>query len=237
MLKNRWLTLLVLTFASCILQSAKNDLQINLFNAVLNGDKEQVQALLNQGADPNIKKYKLIVRPFSPIKKENILINLGVEPLQVAAERGDAEIVEMLLNKGANPNTVSNDGNTPLHMAVVRKHPEITKILIDKGASLDTQNKLGYTPSDLAWDEEIVQILLDKGASPDIFNKPEAKALRQSPAFQKLMYYREQALKKEHEKSVKNMSLATVNHTFDTVYKEKYAKHLKDKFMILKNIS
>ena len=64
-------------------------------------------------------------------------------PLQVAAEWGRKEIVELLLNHGADPNVENNDYDwSALHLAIHRDHApaghnEIAKLLIDRGAKVD----------------------------------------------------------------------------------------------------
>lgn len=70
----------------------------------------------------------------------------GGEPqaLHVAAEWGRKDAVELLLNKGADPNGANEkyDGWSPLHLAIHQDHApalhkEIVKLLIDYGADVD----------------------------------------------------------------------------------------------------
>lgn len=56
-------------------------------------------------------------------------------PLHYAAEKGYADIVELLLKKGANPNIKTNkDGKTPLSIAKRDGHKNIIELLIKYGA-------------------------------------------------------------------------------------------------------
>lgn len=55
--------------------------------------------------------------------------NEGKTPLHVAAQYGSKVIVEMLLENGANPNTVDNEGKTPLALAEQRDYVEVANLL------------------------------------------------------------------------------------------------------------
>jgi ankyrin repeat protein len=54
--------------------------------------------------------------------------------LQAAALCGDAELVEMLLDKGAEVNAVGGRYGTALVAAVANGHEAIAKLLVDRGA-------------------------------------------------------------------------------------------------------
>ena len=56
------------------------------------------------------------------------------------------DIIQLLIECGADPNALDNDGCTPLHYAV--QFPEIIKLLIDNNAHIDIKNKEGETPLD-----------------------------------------------------------------------------------------
>jgi len=106
-----------------------------------------------------------------------------VTALSIAAETGNVEIAEYLIEKGANVNVLdincenmflyvsqSRDDEyylTPLHRAISFKHPDMIRLLIEKGADVDMKNTRGKTPLMLAKEKgytEAVNILLKAGA-------------------------------------------------------------------------
>ena len=96
-------------------------------------------------------------------------------PLSLAVKAQATEIVQVLVNAGADVNTVTRNDfrlyETPLSLAVKAQATEIVRILVDAGADLnkETQNdfRLDETPLSLAVKAqatEIVRILVDAGA-------------------------------------------------------------------------
>ena len=55
--------------------------------------------------------------------------NDGTTPLYMAAQEGNAEIVELLFRGGANPNQAAGNGWTPLRLAKAYKHQAIVALL------------------------------------------------------------------------------------------------------------
>jgi cytohesin len=50
-------------------------------------------------------------------------------PLYLAAEYGDAEIAQMLLDAGANPNKRNEDGESPLTIAQIKGQQRVIDVL------------------------------------------------------------------------------------------------------------
>lgn len=61
------------------------------------------------------------------------------------------ELVEMLLEVGADPNSRDNLGNTPLHLAASNQPcpPALVQVLLARGAHLDARDATGQTFRDL----------------------------------------------------------------------------------------
>lgn len=150
--------------------------EVTLHEAAANGQKEIVEQRLKQGDDVNkegkrnntplhraarngrLKVVKLL------LKQKDINVNAkNVDqdtPLHMAA-RGSfrenkkatehyAKVVELLLKKGANPNSRSNREYTPLHEASGDGSLKAVLILLGRGANPSAKNKYRQTPEELA---------------------------------------------------------------------------------------
>ena len=106
------------------------------------------------------------------INTENPLIftpkNKIATPLHYAARKSNTEIINILLDAGANINSTYNEfGNTALHIAVWFRHRRCATLLISRDAKLDITNCHGSTPvHSAAWqnEPEILQELLENNA-------------------------------------------------------------------------
>lgn len=83
--------------------------------------------------------------------------------LHIASRMGDTTIVELLIKKGANVNSVTISNSTPLHLAAIFNHIDVIRILISAGADLDAADSNGFTALQIAivqkgrllWDENM----------------------------------------------------------------------------------
>ena len=101
------------------------------------------------------------------------LLREGVSPvakntaLRIASKEGHVELVEMLLNNGANVNAKNSYGVTALHIASREGHTDIVAMLLEKGADVNAKSDGGYTALISASESghtETVAMLLEKGA-------------------------------------------------------------------------
>ena len=73
-----------------------------------------------------------------------------LQPLHVAAERGDIEMIKLLVEAGAKVNGKDMYGATPLHYAGFDGMPDITESLLKCGAGMESCDQLAQTPLTLA---------------------------------------------------------------------------------------
>ena len=76
------------------------------------------------------------------------------------------EIVQCLVEQGADKEKANHKGNTPLITACVHRHLEVVGYLLDQGAK-EKANHAGYTSLHFAADQgcvELVYLLLHHGA-------------------------------------------------------------------------
>ncbi|XP_004578814.2 protein phosphatase 1 regulatory subunit 12B isoform X5 [Ochotona princeps] len=82
----------------------------------------------------------------------------GATALHVAAAKGYAEVLRLLIQAGCELNVQDHDGWTPLHAAAHWGVKEACSILAEALCDMDVRNKLGQTPFDVA-DEGLVEHL------------------------------------------------------------------------------
>ncbi|HEY4309164.1 MAG TPA: ankyrin repeat domain-containing protein [Pirellulales bacterium] len=71
--------------------------------------------------------------------------------ISTAARLGDKDMIQLLIDEGANVNAQSsNDLRTALHYAVKNGATEIVRVLLDSGANTNVAESTGFTPIDLA---------------------------------------------------------------------------------------
>lgn len=115
----------------------------------------------------DIDEVKKLLKAGVPVDKKS-----QYTPLHKAAERGNTNIVALLLEMRAKVNAKGDWGNTPLHLAARNGHADVVALLIQKGAKVNMRNVFGDTPLHEAAEESgnhshlgIVTLLIKKGAN------------------------------------------------------------------------
>uniref|UniRef100_A0A3Q3GYV4 Protein phosphatase 1 regulatory subunit n=1 Tax=Kryptolebias marmoratus TaxID=37003 RepID=A0A3Q3GYV4_KRYMA len=105
------------------------------------GDREEVAALLRQGADINHANID------------------GLTALHQACIDENAEMVQFLVENGSDINRGDNEGWTPLHAAASCGFIQIAKYLIEHGANVGAINSEGELPLDVATEDVMERLL------------------------------------------------------------------------------
>ena len=183
---------------------------VEMFAAFQNKDIKRMEYLLKNGANPNFF-----------YGKDVILDTL----LHHAAKENNLDMVQMLLDNGANIDQENSDKQTPLHVAVrteyskivadFNKHNsfdlsasykvkkgtyfEMVQLLLQKGANFKIQDCQGNTPLHLALTAEATKILLDYGANPFRLNNDKQTPLTLQRTVQRIELSELSAIKSEYE--------------------------------------
>lgn len=100
-----------------------------LMMAALKGDLAGAKLLLEHGAKVNLA---------------------GWSPLHYAASGPEPEVVQFLLDRGAQIDAASPNGSTPLMMAAQYGSEDSVKLLLDRGADPQRRNQLDLSAADFA---------------------------------------------------------------------------------------
>jgi hypothetical protein len=76
----------------------------------------------------------------------DVVNEVGLTPLQIAAGNGYVACVLLLLKKGATVDQTDNYGDTALIRAALSGRWEVAQVLIEHGADVNLANKEGCTP-------------------------------------------------------------------------------------------
>ncbi|XP_047189115.1 ankyrin repeat domain-containing protein 27 isoform X2 [Scophthalmus maximus] len=134
-----------------------------LFEHIAKGNEAEVERLLSEGeSDEDVRMCHplcscdlcdlqlsgrlndpSIVTPFSRDER-------GYTPLHAAAICGQAQLIDLLVCKGATANATDYHALTPLHLACQRGYQGVTLLLLHYKANTDAQDNNGNTPLHLA---------------------------------------------------------------------------------------
>jgi cytohesin len=137
----------------------------SIFDALSSGDVGQAEAML--------KKNPALANA----KDED-----GETPLHIAAQMGDVELVELLLENTKDVNTPDESGATPLHLAAGSGQKEVAELLLAKKADVNARDNGDQTPLHFAVAPDPSQFFSDPtlgtaGGAVDISSRLEVVKL------------------------------------------------------------
>jgi ankyrin repeat protein len=146
-----------------------------LLAASFNGNTAVVQLLLDHGADPHVRDVdgKTALDKAGSLGVSRLLIRLNVSQtcaFLVAADHGDPEQMQLLLDYGASPDVRTDYEETPLHLAAARGRLGAVRFLVlEVNADVNARDREGGTPLHSASygpdaTPELVEFLLEHGA-------------------------------------------------------------------------
>ncbi|CAM3968237.1 ankyrin repeat domain-containing protein [Vibrio aerogenes] len=135
--------------------------EYELFDAVLDGDMEEIKLLVDKGAD---------IHEVTESERWTYLHHVFMS----LNEQGPPESVQYLIDQGLDVNAIDSYGNTPLIYAVRQKNVAGMRLLLANGADRlighwNTEGvdalKMALKGKPMVYD--MVKLLLDFGADPD----------------------------------------------------------------------
>jgi uncharacterized protein len=134
--------------------------------AVVDTFNSQYYTIVSAAAANNVADVKVFISRGVNIDATD---SQGRTALSYAAQFGNAEIAQLLLDARASPDLRDSLGGTALHWAAEGGKLEVVKVLLAKHATVDMANRQGITPLMLAVSHTslpVVKALLVGGADP-----------------------------------------------------------------------
>ncbi|MHC4983758.1 MAG: ankyrin repeat domain-containing protein, partial [Planctomycetota bacterium] len=140
------------------------------------------ELLIDRGADVNAS---FGWNPREGPAKHPFVVDSGCTALFLAARHGHADVVKLLIAKGAKvtpaDKVVRNgelwNGFTPLHIAVRSGNAEVVRFLIGAGADVNATDARARTPLHCSWEAPIIEQLIAAGADVNARDKEGASPL------------------------------------------------------------
>ena len=111
------------------------DTQKELLKAVKRGNVELIRRVLSSFmVDVNFRTERVLNEAALLVHLRGHIKIINESPLILAAKEGHKDVVQLLLERGAEPNLAHQNGRTPLQMAASICHTDVVQLLLDSGA-------------------------------------------------------------------------------------------------------
>jgi len=117
-------------------------------------DSQKEKRLWNAARDGDLDTVKELIKTTSV---DGYVDSANWTPLLWAALYGYKDIVQLLLENGANIDHQNNDGQTALNLAAMRRHRDVVQLLLDRRANTRLKTDLGITAC--TWNDRVDNII------------------------------------------------------------------------------
>jgi hypothetical protein len=107
--------------------------------------RERVELFLDAGMSPDERVDEVGMRPLHVLYFSSPGCSLQTRPTPAATK----EITRLLLERGADPNTVDDRGNSVLKFAALACDAEVVRLLVEAGADVNATDQSGMAPFEL----------------------------------------------------------------------------------------
>jgi len=131
----------------------------------MEGNNVLQTAILKEASD----SIKMILRLIEKSGEHEVLEEtnkIGLSALLIAIRTGQHDVVSLLLDSGANPDSRDRDGESAVHVAVREEDYNMLQILLKAGADPNLPSHLGKFPLHLAVEQNLlplVKLMVDQG--------------------------------------------------------------------------
>ncbi|QMV16327.1 ankyrin repeat domain-containing protein [Vibrio spartinae] len=139
--------------------------EYELYDAVLDGELDEVKALIGKGAD---------IHEITESEHWTYLHHVFMSPSTKLEESAPLESVQFLIDQGLDVNAIDSYGYTPLIYAVRQRNVEGMRLLLENGADklIEHRSERGVNALKMSLHEkpfvyDVIKLLLDFGADPD----------------------------------------------------------------------
>ena len=109
------------------------DTQKELLKAVKRGNVELIRRVLSSFmVDVNFRTERVLNEAALLVHLRGHIKIINESPLILAAKEGHKDVVQLLLERGAEPNLAHQNGLTPLHCAALQGYKDVVQFLLQK---------------------------------------------------------------------------------------------------------
>ncbi|XP_062593773.1 IQ motif and ankyrin repeat domain-containing protein 1-like [Saccostrea cucullata] len=190
-----------------------------MLEAAFEGDTEEIENILKEVKSLDDQKGVGTDAVGTAIRNKHLMNVIECEdandntPLSEAANGGDPKTIQMLLDKGANPNSQGQFRRTPLYRAAFAGHLEAVQVLLQNGADPRIFADDGQNPEQVASVAAVKEVLGE-------WDVAETEKLLQKLEAEKRKRKEEQQMRRDAETSKLQGSVQAAQEEYDRIQKQ-----------------